>query len=94
MTVVLLRHAETYRASLPALVLGAPLGEACPLDFSGAAAVACEATGLAASLRFKPFRGGLVKGAVEALLGEGEWRQNTHSSVMSGLPACCPLHLF
>lgn len=69
---VLLRHAETYRASLPALVLGMPLAEACPLDFSGAAAVECEATGLAAGLRFKPFRGGLVLGAVQALLGEGE----------------------
>lgn len=45
--------------------------QACPLDFCGSATVACQATGLATSLTFKPFAGGKVKGGVDTLLGEG-----------------------
>lgn len=49
-----------------------PPVQACPLDLAGTASVACEATGLSAALHFRPFRGGAVRGAVAALLGEGE----------------------
>jgi hypothetical protein len=45
--------------------------QACPLDFCGSATVACQATGLATSLTFKPFAGGKVKGGVDTLLGKG-----------------------
>ncbi|PSC74651.1 oxysterol-binding -related 8 isoform X6 [Micractinium conductrix] len=69
--VTLLRHAEEYRITLPSLVLTAPLAEACPLDFSGAAVILCEGTGLAATLRFAPFKGGRVTGSVATLLGGG-----------------------
>lgn len=34
--------------------------------------VGCEATGLAAELAFRPFRGGAVQGAVGVLSGKGE----------------------
>ncbi|KAI3424282.1 hypothetical protein D9Q98_009837 [Chlorella vulgaris] len=71
LTIVLPRHGETYAATLPTLVLAAPLAQACPLDFCGSATVACQATGLATSLTFKPFAGGKVKGGVDTLLGEG-----------------------
>ncbi|KAL4431495.1 hypothetical protein ABPG75_006751 [Micractinium tetrahymenae] len=66
------RHAETYVCTLPSLLLAAPLAEACPLDLTGTATVACEATGLSAALHFRPFRGGAVRGGVAALLGEGQ----------------------
>ncbi|EFN51587.1 hypothetical protein CHLNCDRAFT_140100 [Chlorella variabilis] len=69
--IVLPRHAETYTCTLPSLVLAGPLAQECPLDFSGDAAISCEATSLSLALHFRPFRGGSVKGSVEALQGEG-----------------------
>jgi hypothetical protein len=60
-------------AGLPAAP-PAHLLQSCPLDFSGTATITCEATGLQAVLRFKPFRGGQVKGGVSRLVGEGEWQ--------------------
>lgn len=46
----------------------------CPLDLAGALTVGCEATGLAAELALRPFRGGAVQGAVGVLSGKGERR--------------------
>ncbi|PRW20386.1 oxysterol-binding -related 5 isoform X2 [Chlorella sorokiniana] len=70
-TVTFPRHAETYTCMLPALVLAAPLAQDCPLDLAGMLTVGCEATGLAAELAFRPFRGGAVQGAVGVLSGKG-----------------------
>ena len=49
-----------------------PRMQSCPLDLAGTLAVGCEATGLAAELAFRPFRGGTVQGAVGVLSGKGE----------------------
>lgn len=43
----------------------------CLLDLAGTLTVGCEATGLAAELAFRPFRGGAVQGAVGVLSGKG-----------------------
>ncbi|GAB4816355.1 hypothetical protein N2152v2_003401 [Parachlorella kessleri] len=79
------RHAEQYTFTLPALLFEEPLAvvaghgvgcalerrQECPLDLDGALSIRCPATGLSAELRFKPQRGGAVKGAVLRMFGEG-----------------------
>jgi hypothetical protein len=61
------------RLALPRVEFGdlrAP--QECPLDFDGLLEVVCEATGLRAELRFRPWRERRVKGEVARLGGEGE----------------------
>lgn len=61
-TLVLPRHSEAYKITLPSLLLLQPLADACPLELGGEAGVDCAASGLSAALLFG--RGRRVAGSV------------------------------
>jgi hypothetical protein len=78
------RHAETYKITcLPSIILASPLQEQCALDFDGVCSIECAATGLKATLKFKPWvqhnqnengaqTSSAVKGEVRRLSGDGD----------------------
>lgn len=62
-TVHMAQPAEVYKVSFPALVLSEPLSPSCRVHYKGEVAVACAASGLMATIKFK--KDGGVKGAIE-----------------------------